>query len=218
MHEASADGFPLTAPEWEARAREVLAAPTFDYVAGGAGDELTIEENRAALERLRIVPRVLRARASASTAVDLLGTTVAAPVMVAPFAYQGALHAEAESASARAAAALGLVMCHSTLANRSMADIAAACGDGQRWFQLYPLADMEVNHQIIAQARDHGYGAVIVTVDLPPYGRREREVRNPFVLPEGLDLPCVPPPPGNRPTLASGRPSCSFGLSFAAIR
>ena len=196
MHEASADGFPLTAPEWEARAKEVLAAPTFDYVAGGAGDELTIEENRAALERLRIVPRVLRARAGASTEVELLGAKVAAPVMVAPFAYQGALHAEAESASARAASALGLVMCHSTLANRSMADIAAACGDGQRWFQLYPLADMDVNHEIIAQARGAGYGAVIVTVDLPPYGRREREVRNPFVLPEGLDLPCVPPPPG----------------------
>ena len=105
-------------------------------------------------------------------------------------------------ATARAAAALGVTMCLSTLSNRSMSDVAEACGDGPRWFQLYPLADMAANHALVDEAAALGYQAVIVTVDLPPYGFREREVRNPFVLPEGLDLPVVPPPPGGhgRPT------------------
>lgn len=187
---------PLTSEEWEERARATLEPATFDYVAGGAGDELTIAENRAAFARIRIVPRMLRARAGTDTATTLLGAPVAAPVMVAPFAYQGALHPEGEVATARAAAELGLGMALSTLSNRSLADVAAAGGQAPRWFQLYPLADMEANRQVVLHARDLGYTAVIVTVDLPPYGLRERELRNPFTLPAGLDLPNVPPPPG----------------------
>jgi len=196
------DDLPLTAIEWETRAAAALPSATFDYVAGGAGDELTITENRAAFERMRLVPRVMRARTRVTTETTLLGQPVAAPVMVAPFAYQGALDEEGEVATARAAAALGVTMCLSTLSNRSMTDVAEACGDGPRWFQLYPLADMAANHALVDEAASLGYQAVIVTVDLPPYGFREREIRNPFILPEGLDLPVVPPPPGGhgRPT------------------
>jgi isopentenyl diphosphate isomerase/L-lactate dehydrogenase-like FMN-dependent dehydrogenase len=178
---------------WESLAEQTLDASTFGYIAGGAGDERTLHDNCDAFGRLRLVPRVLRGTAGgidASTTV--LGSELAAPIMVAPFAYQGAFHASGEAATAAAAASRGLGMCLSTLANTSIEDVAAANADGLRWFQLYPMADQGLNDEMIARATAAGYRAVVVTVDLPPYGVRERELREPFRLPAHLGLPCIP--------------------------
>ncbi|MDH3228092.1 MAG: alpha-hydroxy-acid oxidizing protein [Thermoleophilia bacterium] len=184
---------PTNLHAWEPLAEQALDAATFGYIAGGAGDERTLRDNSAAFGRLRLVPRMLRGTAGgvdASTTV--LGAELASPIMVAPFAYQGAFHPDGEAATAAAAAALGLCMCLSTLANTSMEDVAAASGGGVRWFQLYPMADQALNDEMIARAEAAGYRAVIVTVDLPPYGVRERELHHPFALPADLGLPCIP--------------------------
>jgi 4-hydroxymandelate oxidase len=184
---------PANLQAWEPLARRVLDAATFGYVAGGAGDERTMRDNCEAFSRLRLVPRVLRGTArgvDASTTV--LGAPIAAPIMVAPFAYQGAFHSGGEAATAAAAASRGLGMCLSTLANAGIEEVAEACGEGLRWFQLYPMADQALNDEMVSRAAAAGYRAVIVTVDLPPYGVRERELRHPFTLPAHLGHPCIP--------------------------
>ncbi len=184
---------PTNLRAWEPLAKEALDAATFGYIAGGAGDERTLCDNYDAFSRLRLVPRVLHATASGiDPSASVLGAPLSAPIMVAPFAYQGAFHARGEAATAAAAASLGLGMCLSTLANTSIEDVAAASGDGVRWFQLYPMADQGLNDEMIARAKASGYRAVVVTVDLPPYGVRERELHEPFSLPAQLGLPCIP--------------------------
>lgn len=189
------DARPVNLHDWEAPARRALGAGAFGYVAGGGGDEVTLRDNRAAFRRWKIIPRVLRPGSGSSIATTILGRPAALPVMVAPFAYQGVLSAEGECATARAAASVGATMCVSTLANRSLEDIAAAGGDGDRIFQLYVQKDEGVNAEMLARARDAGYRAVIVTVDLPPFGSRDRDTRSGFSIPDDLALPNIPPPP-----------------------
>jgi 4-hydroxymandelate oxidase len=184
---------PVSLRDWEPLARERLDPATYHYIAGGAGDERTLRDNVEAFSRVRLVPRMLRGTAAGvDTSTVVLGVPLRAPILVAPFAYQGAMHADGELATARAAAAAGLGMCLSTLANRGIEEVAEACGDGLRWFQLYPMADPGMNAEMIARASAAGYSALIVTVDLPPYGVRERELHAPFVLPPDLGLPCIP--------------------------
>ena len=186
---------PVNLHDWEEPARRALGRDAFDYVAGGAEDEITLRDNRAAFSRWRIVPRVLRPGAGADLTTSILGRPSALPVMVAPFAYQGVLSPEGDCDTARAAAACGATMCVSTLASRSLEDIAAAGGD--RMFQLYAQKDDAVNADMLARAREAGYRAVIVTVDLPPFGTRDRDVRSGFSIPADLALPNIPPPPGH---------------------
>lgn len=187
--------------DWEEPARRALGRDAFDYVAGGGGDEITLRDNRAAYARWRILPRVLRPGSGSGLATEILGRPSALPVMVAPFAYQGVLDPEGECATARAAAAVGAPMCVSTLANRSLEDIAEAGGDGDRIFQLYVQKDEGVNAEMLARAREAGYRAVIVTVDLPPFGSRDRDTRSGFSIPADLGLPNIPPPSGHDGTL-----------------
>jgi 4-hydroxymandelate oxidase len=188
--------WPVNLREWEALARQRLAPPVYHYIAGGAGDERTVRDNVEAFARVRLVPRMLRGTAAGvDTSTAVLGVPLRAPILVAPFAYQGAMHADGELATARAAAAAGLGMCLSTLANHGIDEVAAAGGRGMRWFQLYPLADPGLNAEMIARAAAAGYSALVVTVDLPPYGVRERELHEPFVLPPELGLPCIPRSP-----------------------
>jgi len=186
-------GTPTNLRAWEPLAEAALDAATFGYIAGGAGDERTQRDNSDAFGRVRLVPRVLRGTASGiDPSTTVLGSPLSAPIMVAPFAYQGAFHARGEAATAAAASSLGVAMCLSTLANTSIEDVAAASGDGVRWFQLYPMADQGLNDEMISRAAATGYRAIIVTVDLPPYGVRERELHTPFTLPASLGLPCIP--------------------------
>jgi 4-hydroxymandelate oxidase len=127
--------------------------------------------------------------AAADLAVELLGTRMSAPVLLAPAASQRLLHPDGELAVARAAARAGLVACLSTRATADLADVAAAAPGAPRWFQLYVSDDRGLARGQLARAAAHGYGAAVLTVDLPVAGRRERELRHgPLPLPEGVRL------------------------------
>ena len=159
------------------------------YFEGGAGDEVTLRANRAAYGRWRLRPRVLVDVSEVTTATTLLGTPVAMPLGIAPFAMQRLIDAEGEVSTARAAAAANTLMCVSTLTTRTHADIAAA-GAGPRWLQLYVLRDRKRTLDHIQEARAAGYSAVALTVDLPYVGRRERDLRLGFENPPpNLPLP-----------------------------
>jgi 4-hydroxymandelate oxidase len=157
------------------------------YFEGGAGDEVTLRANVASYSRWRFRPRMLVDVAEVSTATSLLGTPVSSPLGVAPFAMQRLVHPEGEVATARAAAKAGALMCVSTLTTSTHAEIAVA-GAGPRWLQLYVLRDRQRTLDHIHEAREAGYSAVVVTVDLPYLGRRERDLRLGFPNPPP-DLP-----------------------------
>jgi 4-hydroxymandelate oxidase len=159
------------------------------YFEGGAGDEVTLRANVAAYGRWRFRPRMLVDVSDVSTATTLLGTPVTSPLGVAPFAMQRLLDPEGEVATARAAGAAGVLMCVSTLTTSTHAEIADA-GDGPRWLQLYVLNDRARTIVHIEEAREAGYSAVVLTVDLPYVGRRERDLRLGFQNPPpNLHLP-----------------------------
>jgi 4-hydroxymandelate oxidase len=159
------------------------------YFEGGAGDEVTLRANVAAYSRWRFRPRMLVDVTEVTTATTLLGTPVASPVGVAPFAMQRLIDPEGEVATARAAAAAGALMCVSTLTTSAHDEIATA-GDGPRWLQLYVLSDRQRTLDHIHEAREAGYTAAVLTVDLPYVGRRERDARLGFQNPPAdLHLP-----------------------------
>jgi 4-hydroxymandelate oxidase len=162
-----------------------------DYFAGGAGDEVTLRENVEAWGRWRLRPRVLNDVREVSTAAEVLGRPVRAPVLVAPVAYQRMAHAEAESGMAAGAAEAGTVMCLSTLSNTRPAEVAAAAPGGRHWFQLYAFKDEAVTWALMEEAIDAGFEAVVVTADAPPGGNRERDRRNRFTLPRELGTPSL---------------------------
>lgn len=170
----------------QARAR--LPEATYDYFAGGAGDELTLAENEAAWRHVWLRPRQLLGLSAADPAVELLGARMAAPIVLAPAALQGALHPDGELAVARAAADAGLVACLSTRATSDLADVAAATA-APKWFQLYMDQDRGVVERVLRRAAEHGFAQLVMTIDFPVTGRRERELRNgPVTLPPGVRL------------------------------
>ena len=175
----------------EREAAERLEPGPHGYFAGGAGDELTIADNREAWRRWRLLPRVLGGHEEVTTAATVLGGRVAAPILVAPVAYQGVAHRDGEPAMARAAAAAGTVMCLSTLATATPTEVAAAAPGGRRWFQLYPFRDRGVTRALTAEALAAGFEAVVLTVDLPPGGNRERDLRTGFRIPADTPIPSV---------------------------
>jgi isopentenyl diphosphate isomerase/L-lactate dehydrogenase-like FMN-dependent dehydrogenase len=162
-----------------------------DYFAGGAGDELTLRENVEAWGRWRLRPRVLNDVREVSTAAEVLGGPVEAPILVAPVAYQRMAHPEAEAATAVGAAAAGTVMCLSTLSTTRPAEVAQAAPEGRRWFQLYVFEDEGVTRALMEEAIASGSEAVVLTADAPPGGNRERDRRNRFNLPEELGTPSL---------------------------
>src|ERR671932_870393 len=123
----------------EANARQLLGQEVYDFLAGGAGDELTLKDNLAAWSRLRLRPRVLRDVRVPDTSTTVLGTSLALPVLVAPVGFQQLAHADGECATARAAGGAGSLMVISTRASRRLEDIAAAAPRAPRWFQVYVL-------------------------------------------------------------------------------
>jgi isopentenyl diphosphate isomerase/L-lactate dehydrogenase-like FMN-dependent dehydrogenase len=170
-------------------ARDKVAPEVWCYFEGGAGDEATLRANVAAWERWQLRPRMLVDVSEVSTATTLLGTEVSSPLGIAPFAMQRLLDPDGEVATARAAAAAGVLMTVSTLTTCTHAEIAAA-GEGPRWLQLYILRDRQRTLDHIAEARESGYSAVVLTVDAPFIGRRERDLRLGFQNPPpDLDLP-----------------------------
>ncbi|MCP9491133.1 MAG: alpha-hydroxy-acid oxidizing protein [Solirubrobacteraceae bacterium MAG38_C4-C5] len=172
----------------EALARERLDPAVHDYFAGGAGDEQTLADNERAWRRWWIRPRGLVDVGAVDTAVEVLGARLRTPILVAPVAAHALLHHDGERAGARAAGAAGSLFTLSTRATTDLADVAAAA-DGPLWLQVYVDRDRERTLRVLAGAREHGVGAVVLTVDLPVAGRRERELRNgELPLPDGVRL------------------------------
>jgi lactate 2-monooxygenase len=175
--------WPVGADEWEARAREVLDQPGFDYIAGGAGSEATMKANREAFYRRRLVPKMLRGTAERDLGVQVLGARSPHPFMLAPVGVQAIAHAEAELATARAAAATATPMIVSSAASTPMEDISAAMSDTPRWFQLYWVSDREVVESLVHRAELSGYSAIVLTLDTLYLGWRDRDLRNHAFLP-----------------------------------
>jgi 4-hydroxymandelate oxidase len=178
--------------DFEEAARERLDPGVYGYIAGGAGDELTLRANTGAFARWELRPRVLVDVGSVTTATTVLGSEVALPILVAPSAFQRLADPEAELSTARAAAAAGTVMILATLSSVTPAELASAAPGGARWFQLYWSRDRGFTKALVEAAVTAGFEALVLTVDLPVPGRRERDLRARFALPEDLPLPNVP--------------------------
>ena len=177
--------------DFERAAAEKLDPGVLGYFAGGAGDELTLAENVGAWRGWRLRPRMLAGIGDWETSAAVMGRRVAAPILVAPVAYQGLVDPEGEAAMARAAAAAGTVMCLSTLATMRPSEVAAVAPGGRRWFQLYCFRDAGVTKALIDEAVGSGFEAIVVTVDAPRGGNRERDLRTGFQIPEETGVPSV---------------------------
>ena len=179
----------LNVHDYERAAEEALDPAAFGYFAGAANDEWTLRENRAAFDRWVLRPRMLVDVSEVTTATTVLGAEASMPLLVAPTAYQRMAHPEGELAMARGAAAAGTVMCLSTLATSTIEEVAEASGDGPRWFQLYWSPDRGVVRDVVERAEVAGFTALLLTVDLPELGRRERDLRTGFEIPEEIPVP-----------------------------
>ncbi len=178
----------LNVHDYEALARERLDGNAWEYFRGGAGDETTLRANRNALERWKLQPRVLVDVSAVDTATTVLGTHVTAPILVAPVALQKLAHPEGEAATARAAAAAGTIMILSTSATLRPGAVAEAAPGAPRWFQVYVFRDRAVTQALIDEACEHGYSALVLTVDVPILGRREGAVRSGFHIPDEFEV------------------------------
>src|SRR5438093_5104736 len=179
---------PVNVWDYEQLAEQKLDANAHTYFVGGAGDEVTLRDNLAAFERRKLRPRVLVDVSSVSTATTVLGTEVALPILIAPLALQRMAHPDGELATARAAAAAGTIMCLSTAATARPAEVAAAAPGAPRWFQVYVFSDRSQTQELIAEAVASDFSALVLTVDTPYLGRRERDLRIDFKVPEDLTV------------------------------
>ncbi|MFC3896384.1 lactate 2-monooxygenase [Lentzea rhizosphaerae] len=180
----------------EQSARERLGPGPFWYVAGGAGAGATVRANRAAFERVQIVPRMLTNATERHLGVSVLGTALPAPVMLAPVGVQSILHPDGELATARAAAELGVPMVLSTASSHTIEEVAEASGDGPRWYQLYWPNDPDVCASLLERARKAGYTALVVTLDTWTLAWRPHDLDQaylPFLRGVGTAIPFSDP-------------------------
>lgn len=224
---SAAGSGPVSLADHQALARSRLDANALAYFEGGAADELTVAANRTAWDGMALYPRVLRSLAGGHTGTTLLGRALAHPILLAPVAYQRLAHPDGEIASACAAAAQGAGMVVSTQASISLETIAGAIADdadrGPLWFQLYLQHDRGFNRELVARAEAAGYEALVLTVDAPCSGARDRERRTGFALPpdiSAVNLAGLPPRPqagapafapgwSTRPRTGTTSPGCS---------
>ena len=169
--------------QFEPLARERMAGPAFDYVAGGAWDEISLQEAVEAWTRYRFIPRVLRDIEGIDVAGSFIGRGSALPVAVAPMAVEALAHAGGEGELLAGAAAFGIPYTLSTTSSMPLEEVAAAAPDADRWFQLYLVGELSDSRRLVQRAEAAGYRLLVVTVDLPVLGRRERDVRSGFTLP-----------------------------------
>lgn len=197
----------LNVAEYETVAAQLLEPGVHGYYAGGANDERTLRDNVEAYDHWQLRPRVLVDVAEPSTATTVLGREIALPLLIAPMAYQRVGHPDGEVAMARAAAAAGTIMCLSTLATATPAEIAAT--GVARWFQFYVPRDSGFAAEIMSQVREHGFEALVITADTPLLGRRERDLRSGFAISSELTVAAVD---HDRPT-----PLSAFGQMSASL-
>jgi 4-hydroxymandelate oxidase len=183
---------PINLFDYEALAQQRLEPAVWDYYQGGSGDEVTLRENRAAFERILLRPRVLVDVSAIDMRTTVLQTPVRMPILIAPTAAHSLAHPQGELATARAAGRAGTVMIVSTTASYSIEEVAAVAG-GELWLQLYSHHSRETTGQLVRRAESAGYRAIVLTVDTPFLGRRERDIRNHFLIGQRVRLPNFPP-------------------------
>ena len=183
---------PINLNDYEALARERLPKMIYDYYAGGATDELTVSENQRAWGRVRLRPRVLVDVRERDLSPTILNQPVSMPILTAPAFMNSMAHPDGELAVARATAAAGVIDIVSTMSAYSWEEVAETC-PGARWFQLYCYRDRSITRMLIERAEAAGYTALCLTVDAPLLGSRERDVRNRFNLPAGMNIKNLEP-------------------------
>ena len=164
--------------ELEATAREKIDVAFYDYIAGGSEDELTLADNEAAWNRLRLRPKVLRDVANIDTSTTVLGQRVSSPIGIAPMAMQHQACDEGPVATARAAAAADVLFVMGLFGAGSATDVAKVATHSPRWLQVYVLRDRERSAAAIERCVEQGYSAVVLTIDVVRQGNRRRDVRN----------------------------------------
>jgi 4-hydroxymandelate oxidase len=172
----------LQVDDYEPIARANLPPDLFDFYAGGAGDERTLAENRRAFDRWVLRPRFLRLVGAPDPSTEVLGTRIASPVLIAPWAHQRGAHPEGELATVRAAASAGTIAVISSTSIERLEEIAAA-SSAPKWWQLYLFADASLSAELLSRVVDAGYRAICWTVDLPVLGLRHRDARSGFEMP-----------------------------------
>jgi len=203
----------LTLHDLERLAAERLPAMAWDYYASGADDELTLTRNVEAYRRIALHYRVLVDVSTRELGTTVLGTPIALPALVAPTAFHRLAHPDGELASVRGAGDAATVFVLSTLSTTPVEDVIAAAS-GPVWFQLYVYRDRAITEALVRRVEAAGCTALVLTVDAPLLGRRERDVRNRFGLPEGLVLANLTGAgldalPGSIDDLALGAPDSS---------
>lgn len=168
--------------DYKKLARTRMAPPLWDFFQGGSDDELTMRECRAAFERIKLRPRVLVDISAIDMHCSVLGTPVSMPLLIAPMASHCVAHPDGECATAQAAGRASTLMIASTVATRTIEEIAQAAS-GPLWFQLYTYPSLKVAELLVHRAEDAGYRAIVLTVDLPRLGNREKDLRNNVTIP-----------------------------------
>lgn len=167
-------------------ARRRVPRAVFDFVDGAAEGEVSLARSRAAFDRVEFAPAALAGFDEVSTATTILGTPSALPLVLAPTGFTRLSHHDGEAAVAAAAAEAGIPYALTTMSTVSIEDVAAASGDGTRWFQLYLMRDRGLTRELVRRAKDAGYRALVVTVDTPVVGQRVRDLHNGLTIPPTL--------------------------------
>ncbi|ETO92073.1 alpha-hydroxy acid oxidase [Legionella oakridgensis] len=177
---------PINADEFECLARKKLDSNIFEYIKGGATDELTLTTNRAAFNQIQIIPRVLKNIIDVKTDIRILDTQLPFPLMIAPSAFQALAHPEGELATVKASNISRTGMILSALSTVSLETIAQAA-TCPLWFQLYVYKNRSITEALIQRAESNHYQAIVVTVDTPIMGKREADIRNQLKLPKHIE-------------------------------
>ena len=183
---------PVNIYDFELLAKEKLSQTAYDYYSSGANDEITLRENCDAYIRIFLKYRVLVDVDQRDLSTEVLGQKISMPVMIAPTAFHKMAHSEGEVAVAKAATKADTIMILSTLSNSSIEEVVKV-SKGNIWFQLYVFKDREVTKKLVKRAEDAGCKALVLTVDAPVLGLRERDVRNKFNLPDGFTVKNLEP-------------------------
>jgi 4-hydroxymandelate oxidase len=179
---------PINIFEYEQLASQNLTQMTWDYYVSGANDEITLNDNRAAFNRLKLLPQVLVDVSQRDLKTTILGQSLELPILIAPMAFQCLAHLDGELATAKVAARMGIGMVLSTLATKSIEEVAGVSDRNPLWFQLYVHKDRGLTRALVERAYASGFTALCLTVDAPLLGKRERDARNEFALPQGMEL------------------------------
>lgn len=196
-------GDPTNIDDFQRLARDRMTPAAYDYYAGGANDEITLRDNREAFGRIKLQYRVLRDVSRRDISTTLLGHRLQMPVIIAPSAFHKLAHPDGELATVRAAGAAGTIMIVSTLSTTPLEAVAAAAA-GPVWFQLYVYKDRGITAELVRRAQAAGCSALVLTVDAPVIGRREKDVRNRFMLPNGVKAENLLPGGASSDLLDSG--------------